>query len=342
MPEIRLENVTNYICDSINLVFKNEEITTITGPNGAGKSTILNIIAGLTEHNGTVYFDNKNMVNIPPYKRKIGYVFQNPALFPHLNVYSNIAYGMSITNKNKITIETKVDELMKLTGIAHLREKYPKTLSGGEKQRTALARALALSPDILLLDEPFNSLDLVISHQLRQEFQNIIKHFKLTAIFVTHNLEEAKTISHKIININQGRVDKNSDFVKAIETSINDNINILNCNNTVIEDNGLIRIECDNLVIHSIYENKNFNRVAIASDDIKILGEISPGKFLNQFEAKIVNIIDSTSSSLIEFSINGKQMFGKSKTEELKKLNLKVNDETNILLNSSGFIFYSE
>jgi len=206
MPDIELKNIRNYVFDDLNMEIRDEELLVVTGPNGAGKSTLLATIAGLVNYDGTVLFDGVTVDRIPTNERKIGYLFQNLALFPHLNVASNIGYGMAVKGDGKAEIAQNVDELLRLTKIEHLRDRYPKNLSGGERQRVALARALAVSPEVLLLDEPFNSMDNGTCQCMRKEIRKIQKDLGITTVLVTHNPEEAEEMGDRIITIAGGKI----------------------------------------------------------------------------------------------------------------------------------------
>ncbi len=206
MPDIELKNIRNYVFNDLNMEICDEELLVVTGPNGAGKSTLLATIAGLVNYDGTVLFDGVTVDRIPTNERKIGYLFQNLALFPHLNVASNIGYGMVVKGDGKTEIAQNVDELLRLTNIEHLRDRYPKNLSGGERQRVALARALAVSPEVLLLDEPFNSMDNGMCQCMRKEIRKIQKNLGITTVLVTHNPEEAEEMGDRIITIAGGKI----------------------------------------------------------------------------------------------------------------------------------------
>ncbi len=206
MPDIELINIRNYVFNGLNMEICDEELLVVTGPNGAGKSTLLATIAGLVNYDGTVLFDGVTVDRIPTNERKIGYLFQNLALFPHLNVASNIGYGMVVKGDGKTEIAQNVDELLGLVRIEHLRDRYPKNLSGGERQRVALARALAVSPEVLLLDEPFNSMDNGTCQCIRKEIRKIQESLGITTVLVTHNLEEAEEMGDRIITIAGGKI----------------------------------------------------------------------------------------------------------------------------------------
>jgi len=192
MSSIKLKNISKYVCKNINLEIFNKELLVLLGPNGAGKSTLLNVIAGLINYEGSVFFDNKPVDGLPANKRRIGYLFQELNLFPHLDVSANIVYGLKVQKRPQNEIKVRVEELLQIMKIKHLSSRYPKELSGGEKQRVALARALANSPRILLLDEPMNSLDYRTSKYLRTEFKILQKKLGITTIYVTHNFMRQK------------------------------------------------------------------------------------------------------------------------------------------------------
>jgi molybdate transport system ATP-binding protein len=190
-----------------------EETLVLFGPSGAGKSLLLNMISGIiTPDDGVVTIDHRDVYNseegvaIPIRLRKIGYLFQDYALFPHMTVYENIAYGIRGLKKN--IVRAKVEELLDLMRLAGLEERYPYEISGGQKQRTALARTLATEPKLLLLDEPFSALDYQVREKLRSDLIMIHQKYSITTIFVTHDLEEAFVMGEKMAIINNGRLEQ--------------------------------------------------------------------------------------------------------------------------------------
>ncbi len=213
MTRITIKNIFKrfggeIVLKGINLEVKSKEYFTLLGPSGAGKSTLLNIIAGLVKpDNGKIFFDGLDVTNSPPEKRKVGYVFQTPALFPHLNTWQNIMFGLEpireLGKKEKIKRVKNVIELLGLTGHE---KKYPSQLSGGQKQRVSLARAIVTSPRLLLLDEPFSALDATLRINLRSEVKQIQKELGITAIHVTHDQEEAFAISDRIGLLIDGKI----------------------------------------------------------------------------------------------------------------------------------------
>lgn len=193
--------------DNVSFEVKEGELVALLGPSGCGKSTILRIIAGLeTPDSGEIFLTGKDVTTIAPQKRKVGFVFQHYALFKHMNVEKNIAFGMEIQKKSKQEIKTKVDELINLVKLQGYEKHYPDQLSGGQRQRVALARALATEPKVLLLDEPFGALDAKVRENLAQWLIDFHKKLHITSIFVTHDQNEAIEISDKIVVINKGSV----------------------------------------------------------------------------------------------------------------------------------------
>lgn len=176
----------------VNFEITEGRIVALLGPSGSGKTTILRMLAGL-EHpdEGDIHIAGQRVNEIVPAKRGIGFVFQNYALFRHMTVFDNIAFGLDVQNKDRGKIEKRVTELLDLVGLANLRDRYPGELSGGQRQRVAFARALAPRPHVLLLDEPFAAIDAKVKHDLRQWLKATIKKSGITSIFVTHDQEEA-------------------------------------------------------------------------------------------------------------------------------------------------------
>jgi len=206
MTAIELRNIENYACRRVNLNVLSGELLVLLGPNGAGKTTLLNIIAGLTGYKGSVLFDGRPIDELPARERKAGYLFQDLVLFPHLDVASNIAYGLRVQRWSNEKIELRVRELLRLFKMEHLATAYPWRLSGGEKQKVALSRALAPYPKILLLDEPLSSLDWQTSRYLRSELKGIQQQLGITTLYVTHDITEAREVADRIAVIREGRI----------------------------------------------------------------------------------------------------------------------------------------
>ena len=195
------------ILKGINLDIHDEEFVTFLGPSGCGKTTTLRIIGGFVEPNsGDIFFDGKKINGVPPYKRNVNTVFQRYALFPHLNVFDNVAFGLNIKKMDKKQISTKVREMLKLVGLVGFENRNINQLSGGQQQRVAIARALVNEPKVLLLDEPLGALDLKLRKEMQTELMRIQKSLKITFIYVTHDQEEALTMSDTIVVMNKGKI----------------------------------------------------------------------------------------------------------------------------------------
>ncbi|MGL6168419.1 MAG: ABC transporter ATP-binding protein [Fusobacteriaceae bacterium] len=197
----------NTIFKNINFNIKKGEFITLLGPSGCGKSTLLRCIAGLNEVNdGEIYIDGENVTKKNSKDRGIGMVFQNYALFPNMTVFQNVAFGLEMKKMKKIYIKEKVEEILKLVHLEEKAQYYPDQLSGGQKQRVAIARSLAVEPKILLLDEPLSALDAQVRKSLREQLKEIQRKTNVTTIFVTHDQEEALTISDRIFVMDKGNI----------------------------------------------------------------------------------------------------------------------------------------
>ncbi|SHE53414.1 spermidine/putrescine ABC transporter ATP-binding protein [Clostridium fallax] len=195
------------VLDNLSLNIKRNEFLTLLGPSGCGKTTTLKILAGFeTADSGDIYFDNNLINNIPPYKRSLNTVFQKYALFPHMNIYENIAFGLKIKKLPKKEIDKKVKDMLKLVALEGFEKRSVDSLSGGQQQRVAIARALVNEPKVLLLDEPLGALDLKLRKEMQLELKKIQKQLGITFIFVTHDQEEALTMSDTIIVMNKGEI----------------------------------------------------------------------------------------------------------------------------------------
>ncbi|WP_425539842.1 spermidine/putrescine ABC transporter ATP-binding protein [Microaceticoccus formicicus] len=195
------------VLDNINLTVQKGEFMTLLGPSGCGKTTTLRIIGGFeTPDEGSVIFDGKDITNVPPYERQLNTVFQKYALFPHLNVYDNIAFGLRIKKVNKSEIERRVKEILRLVNLSGFENRRIDRLSGGQQQRIAIARALVNEPNLLLLDEPLGALDLKLRKEMQHELKAIQQRVGITFIYVTHDQEEALTMSDTIVVMDHGRI----------------------------------------------------------------------------------------------------------------------------------------
>ncbi|MFN6540674.1 MAG: ABC transporter ATP-binding protein [Nostoc sp. EkiNYC01] len=212
--DVELRNVFKFFnqepaVHGIDLDVKQGEFFSILGPSGCGKTTTLRLIAGFEIADaGKVLIQGQSMTNVPPYRRPVNTVFQSYALFNHLNVWDNIAFGLRLKKLRKSEIQTRVQEALKLVKMESLRSRFPNQLSGGQQQRVALARALVNRPAVLLLDEPLGALDLKLRKEMQVELSNLHKDLGLTFVMVTHDQEEALSLSDRIAVMNQGKIEQ--------------------------------------------------------------------------------------------------------------------------------------
>ena len=209
---IRLENVVKsfdgeQILKCINLDIRDKEFITLLGPSGCGKTTTLRIIGGFeTPDDGHVYFDGKDVKDVPPYERPVNTVFQKYALFPHLNVYENIAFGPRLRKMDKKELHEKVLKMLEIVNLKGFERRSISTLSGGQQQRVAIARALINEPRVLLLDEPLGALDLKLRKDMQMELKNIQQRTGITFVYVTHDQEEALSMSDTVVVMDNGEI----------------------------------------------------------------------------------------------------------------------------------------
>jgi len=195
--------------DNVNVTIPTGQLTALLGPSGGGKSTLLRIIAGLdSADSGTITIEGNDATRLPPQKRNVGFVFQHYAVFKHMTVAKNVAFGLEIRKRSKAEVAERVDELLRLVHLSQFAHRLPSQLSGGQRQRMALARALAVEPTVLLLDEPFGALDAKVRKELRDWLRRLHDEVHVTTVFVTHDQEEALEVADEIVVINDGRVEQ--------------------------------------------------------------------------------------------------------------------------------------
>jgi ABC-type Fe3+/spermidine/putrescine transport system ATPase subunit len=214
VPDVELVNVTKRFgkvtaVNRVNLKIKDREYVTLLGPSGCGKTTTLRLIAGLIEPDeGEIYIDGKLVNKIPPEDRGVGFVFQNYALFPHMNLWENVTYGPRVKGWPPEKTERLANEMLDMVRLSDRKSSFPHELSGGAQQKAALARALSAGTNLLLLDEPLGALDAKIRSELRYELRRLVEDLNLTAIHVTHDQDEAMTISDKIVVMRRGNIEQ--------------------------------------------------------------------------------------------------------------------------------------
>ena len=278
------------VLKGIDLDIYENEFVTLLGPSGCGKTTLLRILAGFLEPNeGAVIFNGEDIKNLPPYKRELNTVFQKYALFPHMNVYDNIAYGLKIAKMSKDVIDQKVMRMLKLIGLEGFEKRDVTLLSGGQQQRVAIARALANEPRVLLLDEPLSALDMKLRKEMQYELKNIQQEVGITFIFVTHDQEEALTMSDKIVVMKEGEIQQvgtpedvyNEPVNKYVAQFIGES-NIMN--GVMLEDK---KVKFDDIVFDCVDVGFKPNEpvdVVIRPEDIDIV-DVDQGKMTGTIES---------------------------------------------------------
>ena len=274
MANIKFSNVhksfgSNKIITDFNLEGKEDEFLVLVGPSGCGKSTLLRMIAGLEKIDEGDIFINDQLINtLHPSKRQTAMVFQSYALYPHMNVYENMSFGLKIEKKSKEEIETKVMQAAKILKIEELLERKPKQLSGGQRQRVAIGRAITRNPKIFLFDEPLSNLDAALRAEMRVEISKLHKQIKTNMIYVTHDQVEAMTLADRIVILNHGNIEQ----VGSPEEIYNDpanvfvaqfigtpKMNILNVSSENIISNNQINFLSNKVILPNInLEKKNF------------------------------------------------------------------------------------
>ena len=195
------------ILKGLNLEVEEGELVSLLGPSGCGKSTTLRVVAGFIDpQGGTFTLDGEDMTKVPVHKRQFGLVFQSYALFPHLSVYDNVAFGLRTRKMDKDVIDKKVKEILEVCGLTELADRFPKQMSGGQRQRVGVARAFATDSDLILMDEPFSALDPLTREELQDEIVKLQKEYQKTIVFVTHDMDEAIKCADKICFIQNGTV----------------------------------------------------------------------------------------------------------------------------------------
>jgi molybdate/tungstate transport system ATP-binding protein len=300
---IKLENISRdwkeFKIDKINKEVNEGEYFIVLGPSGSGKTMLLELIAGMwSPDSGKIYINNIDVTNLPPENRGVGFVYQNYMLFPHKTVYENIAFGLKIRKVAKKEIKSKVDEMMNLLGISNLSNRLPRTLSGGEQQRTALARALIIQPQVLLMDEPLSSLDRITRDELIQELKRIHKKFNITIMHVTHNFDEALQLADRVAIMKKGTISQMGDideiFRHPKDKFVADFVGTENILKGFAQDgnDSLTFVDTGNIMIESTDKKTGNVHATIRPEDITLSTDRVPTSARNVFEGHIKEIYD--------------------------------------------------
>lgn len=324
------------VLKGINLDIYENEFVTLLGPSGCGKTTLLRILGGfLKQSEGSVIFDGEEISNIPAYKRELNTVFQKYALFPHMNVYDNIAFGLQIKKEAKDVIRQKVNRMLKLVGLEDYGTRSISQLSGGQQQRVAIARALVNEPKVLLLDEPLGALDLKLRKEMQLELKRIQQEVGITFVFVTHDQEEALTMSDKIVVMNAGEIVQVGSPIKIYNEPENAYvagfIGESNIVDGIMLDDYKVQIE-DKVFdcVDSAFEEKEKVDVVIRPEDIKIVS-VNDGK--------LKGIVKSTLFKGVHYETIVETKIGTSisVTMEVKEENPVINEQAKEKMSANDF-----
>ncbi|MEL7670394.1 tungstate ABC transporter ATP-binding protein WtpC [Methanobacterium sp.] len=310
---IRIENLSNdwkeFKINNINLQVKDNEYFIILGPSGSGKTMLLELIAGMWPlDSGKIYMDNRDITTLPPEKRGIGFVYQNYMLFPHKTVFENIAFGLKVRKVRDEEIKTRVKEMMDLLKISHLADRLPRTLSGGEQQRTALARALIIYPKILLMDEPLSALDRKTRDELMQELKEIHRKFDVTLVHVTHNFDEALMLADRIAIMRNGEISQvgtsTEIFRHPADKFVADFVGAENIIEGTAKKDGerLTIINTGNISIYSTEQKHGHVHITVRPEDIILSTQKVETSARNVFKGSIKEIVDT--GALIKLTID--------------------------------------
>ena len=339
MPDIKLVNVSKHICRDLNLTIEDREIFVIVGPTGAGKTTLLNVIAGVTDYGGSVYIGSACVNKVSPGKRGVGYLFQGLALFPHLTVESNIAFGLKAAGIDEDSVKKRVASLMDMMRIKHLSDRYPHMLSGGEKKRVALARSLAPSPQILLLDEPTSSLDHQTAKYLRSELIDVLKRLGITTVYITHDLREAGEIANRIAFMANGRLEQISTpgdfFFNPRNECVSQFVgmpNIIECTQSRVLASGLVEVVSDEMRMILPYDGGNIKKIAIPPDDIFISDITPPGPALNRFIGTVEKITEHNSTIRVRVSIGKNSLLAELPINAFDELSIEEGKKVYVVI----------
>ena len=335
--EIKNINVSygsNHVLKEVSLNIENKDFYTFLGPSGCGKTTLLRLIAGFEKSSsGELFIDGKEVSNLNPWERDVGMVFQNYALWPHMTVYKNISFGLEEKKIDKKEIKTRVDEVLELVDLKDLSGRYPFQLSGGQQQRVALARTLVVKPKVLLLDEPLSNLDAKLRVQMRKELQDLHKKIGITSIFVTHDQEEANSMSTNLAILNEGVVQQ---VGKPVDLYNNpENIFVANFLGTTNVIDGTFKnnnfTSSEGLEIKNIIDDKKGTNILLRPQNLYLHGDNND---FQNFEGIVIN--QEFLGNIVRYTVNVKNhLLTVDSLHEVNKKIYSLNEKIKIYLDPS-------
>lgn len=332
------KNLGDFQLKNINLEVEDSEYCVILGATGTGKTLILETIAGMYRpDSGEIWFRDQKLNDLYPEEREVGFVYQDYALFPHLNLEENIIFGLKLRKFSKIEIDQRLNKMVKMLEIEHLLKRYPATLSGGEQQRAAIARALITSPKILLLDEPLSSLDPRTKEVFQQELKKIHRILKPTVIHITHDFDVALSLADKIVIMHDGKViqagSPNEIFYQPQSTLVANFVGIKNIFSGK-SDGHKVNI-CPNVDIDLIDVKTGNVTLVVRPEAIIVSKKHFDSSARNQFKGKLVDIVNQRFSSKVTINI-GIPFISLLTTQSVKDMGLKKGDEVWLTFKSSA------
>ncbi|MBR1943060.1 sn-glycerol-3-phosphate ABC transporter ATP-binding protein UgpC [bacterium] len=345
MSEVKLENVIKAydkkrVIDGVDLTIKDKEFMVLVGSSGCGKSTILRMIAGLEEiSGGNIYIGDKKVNNVHPKDRDIAFVFQSYALYPHMTVYENIAFGLKMRKVDKDTIDAKVKEAAEILNLTEYLDRKPKQLSGGQRQRVALGRAIVRNPKVFLMDEPLSNLDAKLRVQMRAEIKKLHEKLQTTFIYVTHDQTEALTMGDRIVILDKGRIQQvdtplnvyNNPKNKFVAGFIGSpQMNFIDCevvNGTLIMTEPIVELS------QSIVDKLNGRKEVTVGIRPEFM-ENTSGRIKLKVKTDMTELLGS--EQIVYFNIGNNKCSAKLSTDFL------VEDEFELSLNTEDFLYFDK
>jgi ABC-type sugar transport system ATPase subunit len=332
--------IGNFSLHNINLDISEGEYFVVVGPTAAGKTIILESIAGLQHfRKGEIWIGGKNVASLPPEQRQIGYVPQDYALFPFLNVRDNITFGLRRLGNKKHENSERVESLAHILGIHHLLERDVRKLSGGEKQRVAIARALAISPKVLLLDEPMGSLDVRTAKYLRLELKRYHEELGITTIHVTHNLIEAEEMAGRMAILHMGQIEQvgrpDEVFFYPKSPFVADFIgtpNILDCDYCNDLGHGLVEAVCGGVPIILPHHDEPVRKLALLPRDVYVTTRTPPGPGINRFKGTVMEIVPFSSLMKLTIRVGEINLLAELPQDIFEEMDIKVGQEVHLIL----------
>jgi ABC-type sugar transport system ATPase subunit len=330
----------SFTLKDINLEIRDGEYFVIVGPTGAGKTILLECLTGLQRlRNGEIWVSERNITSLPPERREVGYVPQDYALFPFLNVRENIIFGLKPKKLSKKELDEKVKVLAHLLSISQLLGRNVQTLSGGEKQRVAIARALAISPKVLLLDEPMGSLDVRTAKYLRLELKRYHEELGITTIHVTHNLIEAEEMAGRMAILHMGQIEQvgrpDEVFFYPKSPFVADFIgtpNILDCDYCNDLGHGLVEAVCGGVPIILPHHDEPVRKLALLPRDVYVTTRTPPGPGINRFKGTVMEIVPFSSLMKLTIRVGEINLLAELPQDIFEEMDIKVGQEVHLIL----------